>query len=174
VALIVWRAILLSITLEPSIPNTPELTHVCASSVKIAKSKYSVSVEKTTAEGKATYVFTVVAKTGEIPDEIYVRMSGAALEAGPTFVPEATISQSCNSLGLENTIKFSEIPFSLQGSIGTAKLSVSPVSGSHLFQGHSTCQRSSFAFAGGPRRGGGCASGDVAWMTESRRMGFGQ
>ncbi len=69
------------------------------------------------------HTVTVTAR-GELPDELHLRLSDEAFAADRTVKPAAASHSGCEPVGLQQTLKFSEIPFDVVDGVHTATLTV--------------------------------------------------
>lgn len=52
-----------------------------------------------------------ISTAGELPDDLFLRVSDEVLAAAPKTTPEATLVTPCEGVGLQKTLKFSELTF---------------------------------------------------------------
>jgi hypothetical protein len=69
------------------------------------------------------HTVTITARD-ELPDELHLRLSDEAFAADRTVNPAAASLSGCEPVGLQKTLRFSEIPFQLIDGVHTATLTI--------------------------------------------------
>ena len=67
-----------------------------------------------------------ISTAGELPDDLFLRVSDEVIAAQPKTSPEATIVTPCEGVGLQKTLKFSELTFVPKDGKHVATLTVRP------------------------------------------------